>query len=466
MKRLLTALTIISLIASTFTPALAAPSMDKSREKEIGKQAEREVKREYDIVDDYYARQYVAGLAAKLATAMDAREFDIRVHIIKSPVVNAFTIPGGIIFLTSGIIFAMENEEELAGVLAHEMGHAEARHIATRADKASQVGIVSAAAIVAGMLIGTKFDPKLGQAAMAFGIGGANAAILSYSRADETEADHWGAEALDKSGIGNSGLISFMEKLARISPVPETFPAYLLTHPMPSERASFLKSSTLPKKEALSPSSTYFWTLQARVAAMDPRPWALTMIEKRADANPLSFQAQLSNGVLSRALGNYSDAEEKLERALTISPDNPEALHELALVELYTGRSDKGLERLRKLRNSGRAGFPALRDLGWVCLEKNLGEEALSVYDEIKKNGPEWNELPLRRGIALGKAGREPEAHLELGRYYLDRDPATARNHLQKAINSLADPKKREEAEALLERLNHRIKSEENARDR
>lgn len=464
-KRLLTVLTIIFFVAGTVLPGLASPSMDKSRERELGKQAEREVKREYEVVEDYYARKYIANLAAKLTKAMDAREFEVRVHIIHSPVINAFTVPGGVVFLTTGIIFAMENEEELAGVLAHEMGHAEARHIAARADKANRVGLASAAAIVAGMLIGNKFDPKLGQAAMAFSLGGAGAAILSYSRAHETEADHWGAEALEKAGIGNAGLISFMEKLARISPVPESFPAYLLTHPMPGERATYLKNSTVPPKQAANPASTYFWTFQARVAASDPRSWAVSHIEKRSELNPLSFQAQLSGGVLARGLGNYAEAEDKLERALTIAPDNSEALHELALVELYTGRPDKGLDRLRKLRSSGRAAFPAMRDLGWVCLEKNLGAEALSVYDEIARTAPDWNELPFRRGIALGKAGREPEAHLELGRYYLDRDFRASKNHLEKALKSLSDPQKRDEAQALLERLSQRIRNEEKARE-
>lgn len=458
--RILPAL-IIALLLPFNGASLAAPALNKEKEREIAKRIERDVAREFDAMDDAYVAGYVNAIVDRIKKASPELEFSISVHIIQSPAVNAFAVPGGVVFLTTGIIHQMENEDELAGVLAHEISHVAGRHIAYRLEKGQMISMASTAAIFGAILLGGKIDPKLAQAALAFGVAGAEAKMLSYSRADEEDADRRGAETLEAAGYGSGGLLSFMEKLGRLSPVPEEIPAYLLTHPSPGKRAEMLQASLKPGRQPPNPAQGYYWLFQARVAAADPKPWSLKLIENRAFSQPLSFNAQLGLAIAARSQGDFATALQQLDLCDVLSPEHPEALHERALVELFTGQGDQGIQRLKALREAGKAPTGALRDLGWAYLEKNKGAEALEVFDSLQKTDPGWTDLPLHRGMALGKAGREAEAHLELGRYYLGLDSKLARNHLQKAYAALPDGVKKEDAKTLLDHLEEEARQEQ-----
>lgn len=457
------ALALVAALLPSLAPA--SPTLTRKEETRIGREVEREAYSESITARDFYAEAFIAGIVKKLNVAAQIEGFDVRVHVVASPLVNAFTVPGGVIFVTSGIVHAMESEAELAGVIAHEMGHVEGRHIAYRLDKGQSVSLVSTAAVVAAILLGTRIDPKLGQAALAGAIAGAQTKMLSYSRADEDDADRRGARIMEGSGYGRAGLISFMEKLAKLSAMPEEVPAYLFTHPAPTERVAVLKADPRGSATPTPEPDSYFPIFKARVAAGDPRPWAVKEVTDRALLQPDSFAAQLGAAIVEISAGSFDRARANLEVCEKLKPGDPEAGHLLAVLDMRSGRTGQGVERLEMQAVQGSATIPALADLGWAYLETNRGVEALAIYDRIGVQMPGWRELPYRRGLALGKSGREPEGHLELGRYYFDSDPKAAKFHLTKAAQTLPAGVKQDDAKALLERLGV-IEREEEARKR
>jgi len=435
-----------------FSSTSHAAAFSKEEERKVGKQVSEQVHRTSHVADDPYLLDYLNPIAEKLAKGMDAKQFTFRLHVLADPRVNAFAIPGGYIFITSGAVTAMNDEEELAGVLAHEMGHVEARHIADRMEKNASLSLLTTAALLAGIIIGATIDPSLGMATAALGSAGGYAKMLQYSRADEEDADRRALVAMQAAGYTGWGLVRFMDTLRKLSAMPTDFPEYLLTHPLPDNRAEILSVSLPTDPPAPPDGDDAFLLFQARVIAFDPTPWSVGEVLKRAERLPKNFSAQFGAALVLRTQKHYDQARTHIERCAFLQPGNVEVAHEQALIELRTGNPQEAVARLEAVRTDGKASTAMLRDLGWAYLEQEKGVEALAVYDQLAERDPEWRELPYQRGIALGKAGREGEAHAELGRYYRNKNPELALRHYKQALDKLEPGELRDKIEAALKK--------------
>jgi beta-barrel assembly-enhancing protease len=351
-------------------------------------------------------------------------------------------VPGGHIFITSQTILSAEDESELAGVVAHEMGHVDGRHIAHRIDSAGKLSIATMAAILAAAFL-SKNSPQAGTAIASFAVAGAETKMLQYSRADEEDSDRRALRTMVAAGYDGWGLVRFMETMHRQSPAPDGVPAYLFTHPLPDSRATYL-AELLPgprPRERDASGLGRLWRAQARALAQDPRPWGLSTFEERVRRQPESVDARLGLAVLLKAAGRYDQALEQLAAAQKLAADDPELAHESASIRLRQGRAEEAVALLEELRSEGRATAPALMDLGWAYLEKEQGARALEVYDDVLRSHPEgakWEKFDYWRGMALGRAGREGEAHAALGDYHRKRgETALAARHYRLALQKL-----------------------------
>ncbi|MEW6488718.1 MAG: M48 family metalloprotease [Thermodesulfobacteriota bacterium] len=428
--------------------------LSRAEERRIGRQVVAEVEREFKILDDPYLRAYLKGIGDRVGSAMGASQFEMTFHVVADPRINAFAVPGGHIFVTSQTVLVCQDESELAGVVAHEVGHAEARHLAHRVQKATKVNLAAMAAVLAGAFLSG--SPQAGAAVAAFGVAGAQTKMLQYSRADEEDADRRAARALVAAGYDPWGLVRFMETIRRESPAPQGVPAYLFTHPLPENRSSYIADALRdpPRVRPDAAARGGLWRAQARVLAEDPRSWGVATFRQRVAEHPESVDARLGLAVLLRGQGRYEEALGLLAEALALAPGEPEVLHEAARVWLRRGNPGEGIARLEALRAAGAAPVPALRDLGWAYLEQERGDDALAVYDELAARDPEWERLSYHRGLALGKAGREAEAHEALGDHYRDAGrPDLARRHYEEAARRLPAGDARARVEQAMEGL-------------
>lgn len=146
-----------------------------------------------------------------------------------SKTVNAFALPGGQIFITKGLLNRLQNESQLAGVLAHEIGHVIQRHSAQQMAK-HQLGQM----LVLATGVGASDSDRGYQAAMIANL--VNQMVqLRYSRTDELEADLWGLQLMEQSGYDPRSMLEVMRILAKASPGGKP-PEMLLTHPYPEKR--------------------------------------------------------------------------------------------------------------------------------------------------------------------------------------------------------------------------------------
>ncbi|MBW1886837.1 MAG: M48 family metalloprotease, partial [Deltaproteobacteria bacterium] len=233
---------IIVLIASTtFLASLfyfgesKAFSLSIEEEQILGKKFLANMRRHFDLVDDDFANEYMNDLGHYLIKPLETKHFPYRFYIIKNNKLNAFAGPGGHIFFFSGLIEVMEEVDELASVICHEIGHISARHISQRVEQNKKIGLATMAGILAGVLIG-------GEAAGAITTGAVAAGVqkqLSYSRNDERHADQLGFKYTVEAGFDPSGMITILKKLHQGQySGADGIPPYLLTHPGGPERMS------------------------------------------------------------------------------------------------------------------------------------------------------------------------------------------------------------------------------------
>lgn len=179
--------------------------------------------------------EYVNRIGKKIGCVSHRPNLNYEFNVINSSVVNAFALPGGKISITRGLIELMENEDQLAGVLGHEIGHVSARHSAAGYTRATLTNLGVAA-------LGTYLDAKQTKykeyyqkaASVA-----ANLVILNYSREQEREADKLAMEYIVKAGYNPQGIVSVLEILQSLhKKEPTRLEIMFQSHPLSSERIS------------------------------------------------------------------------------------------------------------------------------------------------------------------------------------------------------------------------------------
>lgn len=210
--------------------ALAACGIGAQQEIEMGQQYAAEINRQLPIVDDPVVHRYINDLGNRIQRQPGARDIPYTYYVVNINEVNAFAVPGGFVYINRGLIDRTENLSELAGVLAHEIGHVEARHSVQMLERmqAAQAGVA-----VASILLG---GPPGGLAGAAVDIGAA-AYFARHSREAEHEADAIAVQLLPGAGIDPGGIVTFFRKLLdEQQRAPSTVEQWFATHPLTEER--------------------------------------------------------------------------------------------------------------------------------------------------------------------------------------------------------------------------------------
>ncbi|MDE2905379.1 MAG: M48 family metalloprotease [Acidobacteriota bacterium] len=211
--------------------------MSESQEADLGRSADAQIRSEMGVYEDAALQEYIARVGNELAAVSHRPDLPWQFAVIDSPVVNAFAVPGGYIYLTRGLLAYLNDEAELAGVLGHEIGHVTARH--------SVQAYSRAAGAQMGLLLGQIFVPAMRPRYGAPGVGdaagqGLGLLFLKFGRDDERQADRLGAEYAVASGWDPHGVGDMLTTLGRIADTTDRrgTPNWLATHPEPADRVA------------------------------------------------------------------------------------------------------------------------------------------------------------------------------------------------------------------------------------
>ena len=222
-------------------------------EIQIGAEAATEVEAEERVFNQPYIQDYINSLGQRLAQASRRPDIAYQFKVIDTDDINAFALPGGFIYVNRGLIEEAGSEAELAGVLAHEIGHVAARHGAKRMSKLITLQLGFA---LFWELSEKERDEELGLMiadAIATGF------LLKNSRDDERQADDLGTETLYYAGYDPIALAYFFDKLAK-EHSPSAIETFLSTHPSPGERiqnVQALIATFPPNPQAISDTSAF-----------------------------------------------------------------------------------------------------------------------------------------------------------------------------------------------------------------
>lgn len=212
------------------------------QEKQIGREVDEEILAEFGYYGDEALQSYFTGLSEEILqnshmrredTAEQFRTTEFTFRVLDSPVVNAFALPGGYVYVTRGLLAHMNNEAQLAVVIGHEIGHVAARH-------ASQRGLqqmVGQVVVLGGAILGQELLGLPGESILNLSGTAAQLLFLRNSREHERESDRLGVEYASKSGFDAAEGAAFFTTLRRLSErAGHTLPNFLSTHPDPGQR--------------------------------------------------------------------------------------------------------------------------------------------------------------------------------------------------------------------------------------
>jgi predicted Zn-dependent protease len=216
-------------------PATGKPQLSffgEEAELAMGKEADGEIVATVGIYDDDELADYVDEVGHRLAATSERPYLPWSFKVLDDPTVNAFALPGGYVYVTRGILAELDSEAELAAVLGHEIGHVTARHSVHRQ---SQQLLAAAGVITAAVVLDADHADEWAD----LGMLGLGLAFLSYSRADERQADDLGLRYLLRAGYDPQempGVFEMLEQVGKAESGGGQMPAWLSTHPDPGKR--------------------------------------------------------------------------------------------------------------------------------------------------------------------------------------------------------------------------------------
>jgi predicted Zn-dependent protease len=239
----------------------------KQQDVQLGQESAAQVRKQMTVVKDPFLNQYVNLVGKRLASSREAQEseFPFTFEVVADPSINAFALPGGPMFINTGLLKAVDSEAQLAGVMGHEMSHVILRHGTNQASKSELLRLPA----ILGSQIGGSVAGQLAQ----LGIGlGANSVLLKFSRTAETQADLTGSHLMAEAGYNPMEMARLFEKLSAQG--GQRAFQFMSDHPNPDnrERAIAEEASHLPRRTYGYQTGQFQQMKQVVAGIHEPRP--------------------------------------------------------------------------------------------------------------------------------------------------------------------------------------------------
>jgi beta-barrel assembly-enhancing protease len=208
----------------------------KDQDVQLGQENAAQVRKQMTVIKDPVLSAYVTHVGQRLVSSREAQEsgFPFTFEVVADSSINAFALPGGPMFINTGLLRAVDNEAQLAGVMGHEMSHVILRHGTNQASKSQ---LIELPAILGAQMTGSSMMGKLAQ----LGIGlGANSVLLKFSRTAESQADLMGSHLMAEAGYDPVQMARFFEKLNAEG--GQQAPQFLSDHPNPENREKAIEA--------------------------------------------------------------------------------------------------------------------------------------------------------------------------------------------------------------------------------
>jgi predicted Zn-dependent protease len=408
--------------------ASADSILSRAEEQEYAKAIVRQM-RAYEVLnEDPLISAFFEDMGFRLASNSDRPDKAFTFVVLNEPVVNAFAAPGGVIALFSGLILAADDQNEVAGVLAHEIAHVTQQHL-YRALEHQQAMTVPIALAMLGLILAGGGSSDAIQGAVIGGQAAAQQAAINYTRQNEYEADRIGISTLSRAGYDPAGMAEFFEKMGRITrSMGEGPPEYLRTHPVSVSRIAEAenRAAHMPRPE---PSDGRdFYLVQARLRALTEKSpakaldWFAHRMERADNSQAQNDALFYGRAIALQRQGDYREARQLLGNLMERDQHLAYEL-QLADLDLESGRAEAAIERLAELHDGFPGNHAIALQYAQALLQSRNPERAAIAAELLRKQllqhpaDPKLYELYARSSNIAGEEVRAIEAIAES--YYL-----------------------------------------------
>jgi predicted Zn-dependent protease len=420
------ALAAMSPAAEINLPDMGSPAdavLSKNDEQQLGRAIMRQIRASGELVEDPQINEYINEIGHRIAAQANFDgDHEFSFFVVENPVINAFALPGGFIGVHTGLLEATRNEDELAGVLAHEVAHVTQRHIARRIHATQRQSILSTAIMLGAILAGAAGGGgDAMQGAIAVAQGTAAQQQINFTRQNEYEADRVGIAALAAAGFDPQGMGSFFEVMSRgITPHEFRVPEFLRTHPVSSARIAEARGRARSYEPVQTEDSITYGIARTRllVAGEETPEAAVAHFERE----PYEYQSDVERygrAIAYLRAGRNMEASRILEE---LSNKDPEViayhigLADAQLANEAVAEAEGTYERALELfpRN-----LPLTIHYAEALLKLGQAERAHRLLLDLLNNVPPTPEQVRLIAKAAIEAGEIAEAHYYMAEYRL-----------------------------------------------
>ena len=423
-------------------PDMGSPAdaiLNKSEEAQIGRAIMRSIRNSGQVVEDPLITEYLNDVGNRIAAQSNQGEHSFTFFAVDDERINAFALPGGYIGVHTGLLQATRNEDELAGVLAHEVAHVTQRHIARAIHANSRQGILTTALMLGAIIVaaaGGSGDAV--QGAMAVAQGSAMQQQINFTRTNEYEADRIGIAALADAGFDPYGMASFFDILSRQQTTsPEMrAPEFMRTHPVTTARVAEARNRAREYPTVRSEDSTSYGIARTRiiVASYDTPEQAVAYFEGRDYEDQNDIQ-RYGRAVAYQRAGKHYEAlpilTELLEKDKSVIAYHIGLGQTLVALDQWSDAIalfDRALELFPR-------NVPLVIEYGERLIELRQPKRAHELLLDLLNNVPPTPAQVRLIARAASLAGEEAEAYYYLSEYRLMiGDLAGGIGYLQQAL--------------------------------
>jgi beta-barrel assembly-enhancing protease len=442
------------------SPATAAVSLDE--EYRVGLSWFSSMRQTGQILEDPEVSDYIQEIGHSLSSRAEEGQHQFYYFVVKDPVVNAFAMPGGFIAVNSGTILATRNENELAGVMAHETAHVTQRHLVRQLIDQSHAGLMTTAAMLAAILLGAtagRGDPGAMEGAILATQSAAIQHQINYTRSSEFEADRIGIGTMATAGYDPLGMASFFDYMSREGPEPTRVNAiqFLIDHPIFSDRVAEARSRAEQIGRIHHTDSLGYTLMRERLRSLVGNPQAARdyYANLRKNGAGLDIEDRYGKDVADIASRNPAAAIPDLQALVKEYPKVNQFYGALGQAYLANGQIKESEAVLDKALNLFPRNAPITIRLAETLMHAGDNKRAHLILDDlfnVVEPTPEQTRLIAK---AANAAGDVADAYYYMSYFYLmSGDLKMAANQLELGLGMPGlDPIQRARFSARLEEV-------------
>ena len=407
-------------------PDMGSPAdavLSKSDEAQYGRAIMRGIRSSGLVVEDPQLTEYVNEIGHRIAAQTSDGDQQFTFFVVNDPRINAFALPGGYIGVHTGLLEATRSEDELAGVLAHEVAHVTQRHIARAIHASSRQSILSTAMMLGALVLGAAGgNVDAARGAMAISQGTAIQQQINFTRSNEYEADRIGIGALADAGFDPNGMASFFEVMSRQTPgAPDSrMPDFLMTHPVSTARIAEARNRARNVPYVESEDSTNYGIARARtiVDSYDTHDGAVAYFENRAYEDQTDIQ-RYGRAVAYQSAGRDVEANRIFEEL--VEKDQKVIAYRIGLgqTQLALENDNASLETFGQAFALFPRNVPLVIHYGEALLQLGKAKQAHEILLDLMNNVPPTPEQIRLIARAANEAGDSAESYYYMSEYHL-----------------------------------------------